>query len=287
MKIRVCSPLGTVRIILLAGILGLFSGTATWAQVVHFPDANLEAAVRDALGIPSPTPITTGDMATLREFNASNRGIADTTGLEWAVNLTNLVFNNNAVTTFGGIAALAKLQRLEMNSASLTSLGFLSALDKLEFLQLYSNQIEDITPLAGLFDLTNLDTLSLAGNGASNLNFIAPLTQLTHVGLLYKVLNWFAPNPTLVTIQLLEGRGAIVDYDPQTSAAIFLVAPDATGPFQFTVNSVPGSVLEILSSTNLVNWVSEGWVTNAAGAVDVRELSAPGAHKVYRARSQP
>ena len=83
----------------------LFTLPTARADVVTFPDANLEAAVRVALNKPAG-PITTADMLTVTSLNAENRGIRNTTGLETALNLTNLVFNNNPVTNYSGISGL-------------------------------------------------------------------------------------------------------------------------------------------------------------------------------------
>ncbi len=63
--------------------------------VVYILDANLDAAIRDALGKSRFAPITIADMASLTTLDANNRNIRDLTGLEFATNLTmlNLVDN--------------------------------------------------------------------------------------------------------------------------------------------------------------------------------------------------
>ena len=55
---------------------------------VTIPDANLRAAIEDALGKASGAPITVEEMKTLTTLEASNAGISDLTGLEFATNLT-------------------------------------------------------------------------------------------------------------------------------------------------------------------------------------------------------
>ncbi len=63
--------------------------------VVHIPDANLRAVIRDALGKSRFAPITTTGLTSLTTLNASNRNIRDLTGLEFATNLTELNLVDN------------------------------------------------------------------------------------------------------------------------------------------------------------------------------------------------
>ncbi len=63
--------------------------------VVNIQDANLRAVIRDALGKSRFAPITTTDMASLTTLDASNRGIRELDGLEFATNLTMLNLTDN------------------------------------------------------------------------------------------------------------------------------------------------------------------------------------------------
>ena len=67
--------------------------------VVYMPDANLGAAIRDALGKSRFAPITVTDMASLTTLDASNRNIRDLTGLESATNLTELDLIDNPLSS--------------------------------------------------------------------------------------------------------------------------------------------------------------------------------------------
>ncbi|MDE0553915.1 MAG: hypothetical protein OXI24_06860, partial [Candidatus Poribacteria bacterium] len=64
-------------------------------SVVYMPDANLGAAIRDALGKSRFAPITVTDMASLTTLDASSRNIRDLTGLEFATNLIELNLVDN------------------------------------------------------------------------------------------------------------------------------------------------------------------------------------------------
>ncbi|MCL0101253.1 stalk domain-containing protein, partial [Peptococcaceae bacterium] len=94
--------------------------------VVTFLDANLEAAIRDALRKPTGD-ITKVDMAELTNLRAWERGITDLSGLEYAVNLTSLNLRGNQITDITPLAGLTNLTSLDLGR----------------------NLITDITPLAG------------------------------------------------------------------------------------------------------------------------------------------
>jgi hypothetical protein len=68
--------------------------------------------------------------------------------------------------------------------------------------------------------------------------------------------------------------------------------PELTnGQFKFTLSSEPGTISEILTSTNLFlpvsNWTSVGFVTNAAGSITVLNESPADGSLFYRARRLP
>ena len=117
------------------------------------PDANLEAAVLEALEKPEGD-ITVQDLQGLTILFAAHREIEDLTGLEHASNLTNFLLCCNQITDLTPLAGLTNLQTLD----------------------LLFNQISDLTPLAGLVDLR---TLYLDNNQISNL---VPLANLNKIG---------------------------------------------------------------------------------------------------------
>jgi len=101
--------------------VSLFSGAS--AEDVNFPDANLEAAVRDELGIPAPTPITDTHMAGLGSLSAPSSSISNIQGLEYGTNLTDLKLQSNQISDISAVAGLTNLNDL----------------------WLYGNQISDIS----------------------------------------------------------------------------------------------------------------------------------------------
>ena len=142
----------------------------TSAQTVSIADSNLRAAIEDALGKAPGASITETEMATLTELRAPNADISDLTGLEAATNLARLEL---------GAAYVASEGRL-INSNSISNLSPLAGLTQLTRLHLDGNQIRDISPLARL---TNLVILGLWDNAISDISALAGLPHLFFVGL--------------------------------------------------------------------------------------------------------
>ena len=138
---------------------------AATAQVVNTPDLNLRAAVETALGKTSDDTITVADMAALTRLEAPNANISDLTGLEHATNLTDLFLGDTHVEGEGWI-----------NSNSIKDLSPLAGLTNLTWLNLSQNNITALSPLAGL---TNLTWLDIGGNNLSNISPISGLINLT------------------------------------------------------------------------------------------------------------
>ncbi len=140
------------------------------AQVVDIPDSNLRAAVEKALGKASGAIITAADMANLTHLEAKNTNINDLTGLQHATDLTRLDLG----------AEWVEAERELLNSNSVSNLSPLAGLTNLSQLRLRDNNITDISPLASLISFTRL---GLRGNNISNLSPLAGLTNLTWLDL--------------------------------------------------------------------------------------------------------
>ena len=116
---------------------------------VAFIDPNLEQAVREALDIPSPTPLTPENLARLTGLDAWSRGITNLSGLEAATNLAWLnLTENSGIADFTSLAALPNLYYLELNSCGVSNLAFIAALPVLEELLVSGGTFTDLSPLA-------------------------------------------------------------------------------------------------------------------------------------------
>ena len=142
--------------------------TAVAEAAVAIPDSNLRAAVETALGkVPADT-ITASETETLTRLQAPNADIRDLTGLELATNLTRL--------NLGGESVGSEY----VNSNTISDLSPLAGLTNLTQLDLWGNNISDISALASL---TNLAGLWLGVNSISDISVVADLTHLINLGL--------------------------------------------------------------------------------------------------------
>ena len=161
---------------------------------VYIPDANLRAAIEEALGKAADDVITVEDMATLTTLRASNRYIKDLTGIQHAINLEELWISGNPVSNISPLAGLKNLIGLAAWDMDIEDFSPLAELTKLKWLELFNTPISDISPLA---HLTSLKSLRLYGTGTENL---APLAGLTSLTLLQ-----IANNETLSNVSPLAG----------------------------------------------------------------------------------
>ena len=145
------------------GIEQTVTFTAVAGAAVDIPDQNLRAAVETTLGKAEDDPIAPSEMATLTRLEADNANISDLTGLEFATNLTSLDLGPE------------KLANEWRNSNAVKDLSPLAGLTQLTSLHLPNNSILDISAVANLPHLT---WLNLWGNSVSDISAVAGLTNL-------------------------------------------------------------------------------------------------------------
>ena len=174
--------------------------TAT-AQIVDIPDPNLRAAIEYELGNPlAGTAITVADMETLTALDASNANISDLTGLEHAINLTILDLGAKF------------LGDHSINSNSISDLSPLAGLTNLTELWLRKNTISDISAVIGLI---NLEALDLGTNSISDISPLAGLTNLTTLVLRRNSISDLSPMAGLTDLTWLDlGDNLISDLAP-------------------------------------------------------------------------
>ena len=137
---------------------------------VAFPDANLEAAIRDAID-KTEGLIFTSDLDGLTSLKT--KGITDLTGLEHCTYLTELRLGSNEISDISFLSSLTSLTSLELPMNQISGISPLSSLTSLIWLDLgVHNQISDISPLANLVSLTWLSLW------VTRINDISPLEKL-------------------------------------------------------------------------------------------------------------
>ena len=197
-------------------------------QVVEFSDANLKAAIEMILGVSDPT---TTDMLRLSSLDTSNLSITDLTGIEYALNLTELYLCNKQISDISHLSSLTNLMRLYLCNNLISDISPLSSLTNLTELNLENNQISDITPLSSLTNLTHLDlgfnqivdifsfsgltnlrTLSLWFNQIGDISSLSGLTNLTTLSLAVNQISDASAISSLVNLTHLQLSGnQIVD----------------------------------------------------------------------------
>jgi internalin A len=160
----------------------LWDFTTTSAdQVVTFPDPNLEAVIREAIGKPTGD-IYQSDLNNLFSLNGNSRNIANLSGLEHCTSLTWLYLWGNQISDISPLSNITSLTDLNLNSNQISEISPLSSLTSLTHLELADNQISEISPLSSLTSLTHL------GLWHNQISDISPISNLTSLGYLH--LGW-------------------------------------------------------------------------------------------------
>jgi len=195
---------------------GDYSITANFAEEeeVTFPDANLEAAIREAIGKPTG-PICPSDLEGLTDLSAAASNIADLTGLEHCTNLSYIHMQANQISDISPLTNLTNLAHLTLTHNDIINISPLANLTNLAHLTLSGNEISDISPLAGL---SNLSVLGLAGNQISDISLLANLTNLTSLYLNGNQISNISALANLINLWLLRLDGnEISDISPLAS----------------------------------------------------------------------
>ena len=156
----------------------------TSAQTVNIPDANLRAAIAEALDKAPSATITASEMATLRRLEAHDADIRDLIGLEFATGLGEIRCNDNLISDLSPLVGLIKLNVVEFRNNVISDLSPLEALINLTWVIVPHNLISDLSPLK---DLINLHGLDISDNIISDLSPIAGLIKLNRI--------WMSENP--------------------------------------------------------------------------------------------
>jgi hypothetical protein len=167
--------------------------------IVTFPDPNLEAAIREAIGKPSG-PIYASDLVGLTSLQARERNIADLTGLEHCTSLIWLFLGENQISDLSQLSGLTSLYCLALDANQISDLSPLSGLTSLMALYLQVNQISDLSPLSGL---TSLTEVRLGWNQISDLSPLSGLTSLVALTLDWNQISDLSPLSGLTSLQFL------------------------------------------------------------------------------------
>jgi hypothetical protein len=208
-------------------------------EVVTFSDANLEAAIREAIG-KAAGDIYVSDLVGLTALDATYLGIADLAGMEYCTHLTELCLDHNQIGDVTVLQNLADLTRLSLEYNQIDDISALAGLTRLRVLNLEGNQVDSISALSGataleelylslnnitdisaLSDLPNLDILTLYGNQVSDIASLVDNLGLSSGDIVILMGNPLNSTSIDTHIPELQARGVTV---------VFLVSPAvATG----------------------------------------------------------
>ena len=219
--------------------------TAT-AQIVNIPDANLRAAIEQALGKASGAAITTADMATLTRLDAPNANISDLTGLEQATNLTRLALSRNTVSDISAVSGLTNLIFLYLDSNTVSDISAVSGLTNLRVLNLDSNTVSDISAVSGL---TNLIFLYLQSNRVSDLSPLVSNTGLGRGNSVRVRENPLSAVSINTHIPTLQGRGVNVQFD--APAPVNIPDPNLRAKIEDALGKASGATITTADMANL------------------------------------
>ena len=126
--------------------------------VVHVPDTNLRAVIAEELGKSPNAPITVEEMERLRrlgDHDAPDKGIQDLTGLQFAINLEELILGHwggkgNQVSDLSPIAGLTGLRTLFLHHNPISDISPLRGLKNLDHLVLNNTLVSDLSPVRSL-----------------------------------------------------------------------------------------------------------------------------------------
>ncbi len=136
-------------------------------DIANIPDSNLRKAIAKILGQSADKPITVEQMEGFTAFGVHGswymgklvpfvlvgKKIKDLTGLEYAINLKELVFGDNEVSDLTPIANLTKIEEIRMDHNNVLDLSPIAGLTKMRIMTMEHNPFSDLSPLMAMSEL--------------------------------------------------------------------------------------------------------------------------------------
>ena len=194
-------------------INGDYSITANFeeGEAVTFPDPNLEAVVRDGIGIPEG-PIYPSDLEGFTVLYGTVDAISDLTGIEQCIDLVEVYLGSNQISDISPLASLANMTVLFLQNNQISDISALANLTNLTRLLLRDNEISDISALS---NLTNLNYLNVGWNQINDISPLANLTTLTELYSRGNQISDISPLANLTNLTLLWHDGShLSDISP-------------------------------------------------------------------------
>jgi hypothetical protein len=186
------------------GSSGQTSCTANCATI-NLADAQLETALRDAIGKPSGT-ISASDVAALTYLSARDLDVSSLDGLECLPSLETLDLANTNVDSAAlqVVRKLNRLKQLDLSCAPVTNLDFVEEHPTLAHLDINSPEVfcpSSLTDISAVTTARALEQLTLQGHGITSL---AGFGNLKRLRVLYLAENDISDVSALAAIPALQ-----------------------------------------------------------------------------------
>ncbi|WP_051210187.1 leucine-rich repeat protein, partial [Gemella cuniculi] len=226
---------------------------------VEVKDAVLKNILKRKLGVISSKNLTVKDLEKITTLD-NLYGVKDLSALKYATNLTSLEINGeyNEINDISALRNLTKLENLSLENTKIKDISAISNLINLRDLNIsgpfvdpeYSDVMVNpadyiIKNIEALKNLKNLETLSLANRGVSDISTLANLTNLNDVVL---------SNNNISDISVLKNLKNISSLDLTSNKNI----------------ENTDSLKELTSLTNL--WLTENKITNIEALKELTNL---------------
>ena len=169
-------------------------------KTVSFPDKNLEASIREEIGLSLRSPITNMDMYRVSKLVAIGRGITDLTGIENAIHIRELNLLSNKISDITPLSKLTKLRDLDITRNQVRDIRPLKDLNNIFQLFIGENPISDITVLRSLKSLKHLNL----SNPIRDIRPLWELMQLEHLSIRFMEIPDIAPLAKFTKLRSLQ-----------------------------------------------------------------------------------
>lgn len=144
------------------------------------PDINLKSVINQYLSRPEDTDITKSDLESINGYICSNissmgKYICNIEGLQYAINMHQLLIENNLITSMENLINLDKLNTLFLNNNLISTVPNLANMTNLNSLLLNGNEIKDASPIASG---KNLRFIKINENRICDLSSLSTLENL-------------------------------------------------------------------------------------------------------------
>lgn len=233
-----------------------------------FMDAEIEAAIRNALGLPGTTQLYTNDLWGITSFTVPTQ-IWTLEDLKLMPNLEELTINNLQLSSLSDLSSLKELRSLNLSGCRFpaSELAILASMPKLEKLILADCAL---STLADLENVTTLTYLDISNNTIRNLE---PIANMVNMQELYMQHNALTSLDSLTLMYNLEKLN--ISFNSVTSLVPLGVCMrlswlDASNNQISSVNGI--TALPLLTSLSL-NYNRLAEVSALGACVQMRELS--------------